>query len=586
MYATRLAHPQLWGMRLVLGSSASPSRQPKEHLRWCLAPQSPYYSDTMVHEREEEDSVEDKYIITERLASGEDDAPEEEGGAMLGLGAMACTVCSVAILFVFLTLLVGLLLMPGASGPEHLKSGNSSDKDAAGSGVVGFRAPANPSASAATPASSLPDHTRQRLTPVAKRSTAATADKEGNTTEVASTKFTTTPRTETPSPSASVGTTTTAKPIPVNTLICVLNADMKQTEVSQLPEDGLCELVFYQADEKGHAILNGSGGSFKANLELVVQAAANHTKTEYGLSFDYSSMTVTRELLSTDVARTTLEELWKKKIYHYAFLTLPFFHVTKTLYRKVFYYLKDVSKILHKGLPPSRPCFFLIGETFVSEAWLNYAFNNIRERMHVHGAVVYGHMTSDDRGHGQVVPPSFWNSTLILNKQTYAYNLDSAHWALGKLPQQKLGYTRFFLSVATGARYYAPVKDAKYEILAATYYNKDEPPYIDIGQVCKNKDWSAGFREESPTGAYYANTKIHRMVTYDNERSFRAKLCKGKRLITAAKYGLAIYDVNLDDPGNVCGNGAYSRVRYLKKLMHFFIEKFNSANDYDECMWQ
>ncbi|XP_070396116.1 uncharacterized protein [Dermacentor albipictus] len=459
MYATRLAHPQLWGMRLVLGSSASPSRQPKEHLRWCLAPQSPYYSDTMVHEREEEDSVEDKYIITERLASGEDDAPEEEGGAMLGLGAMACTVCSVAILFVFLTLLVGLLLMPGASGPEHLKSGNSSDKDAAGSGVVGFRAPANPSASAATPASSLPDHTRQRLTPVAKRSTAvrkeksttvskepkeATADKEGNTTEVASTKFTTTPRTETPSPSASVGTTTTAKPIPVNTLICVLNADMKQTEVSQLPEDGLCELVFYQADEKGHAILNGSGGSFKANLELVVQAAANHTKTEYGLSFDYSSMTVTRELLSTDVARTTLEELWKKKIYHYAFLTLPFFHVTKTLYRKVFYYLK----------------------------------------------------------------------------------------------------------------------------------------------VCKNKDWSAGFREESPTGAYYANTKIHRMVTYDNERSFRAKLCKGKRLITAAKYGLAIYDVNLDDPGNVCGNGAYSRVRYLKKLMHFFIEKFNSANDYDECMWQ
>ncbi|XP_054924557.1 uncharacterized protein [Dermacentor andersoni] len=518
----------------------------------------------------------------------------------MGLGAMACTVCSIAILFVFLAVLVGLLLMPGASKPEHLKSGNSSNKDAVGSDVAGFSTPANSSASTATPASGLPGHTRQRLTRVSKSSTAvkkgksttvskgpkkATADKDGNTTAVASAKVTTTPRTETPSPNKRGGTTTTAKPIPVNTLICILNADMNQKEVSQLPEDGLCDLAFYQADEKEHAIVNGSGGPFKETLELVVQAAANHTKTEYGVSFDYSSMKVTRELLSTDVARTTLEELWNKKIYHYAFLTLPFFHVTKQSYRKVFYYLKDVSKILHKGLPPPRPCFFLIGETFVSEVWLNYAFNNIRERMHVHGTVVYGHMTFDDRGQGQVVPPSFWNSTLLVNKQTYQYNLDSAHWALKMLPLQKLGYTRFFLSVTTGARYYAPVKDAKYEILADTDYN-DEPVYIDIGQVCKHKDWSAGFREESPTGAYYANTKIHRMVTYDNEKSFRAKLCKGKRLITEAKYGFAIYDANLDDPGNVCGDGAYSRVRYLKKLMHFFIEKFNSANDYDECMWQ
>lgn len=65
-------------------------------------------------------------------------------------------------------------------------------------------------------------------------------------------------------------------------------------------------------------------------------------------------MKVTRELLSTDVARTTLEELWNKKIYHYAFLTLPFFHVTKKSYRKVFYYLKVSTYLVSRirSLPP------------------------------------------------------------------------------------------------------------------------------------------------------------------------------------------------------------------------------------------
>ncbi|XP_049275663.1 uncharacterized protein LOC125760066 [Rhipicephalus sanguineus] len=155
---------------------------------------------------------------------------------------------------------------------------------------------------------------------------------------------------------------------------------MSQKEVSQLPEDGLCDLSFYQAIEKEHAIVSGPGGPFNKSLDLVVRAAASHTKTEYGVSFDYTSMKVTRELLSTDVARTSLADLWKKKIYHYAFLSLTFFDLTMHSYRKVFYYLKDVNTILHKGQPPPRPSFFLIGESFATITWLNYAFNNIRIR--------------------------------------------------------------------------------------------------------------------------------------------------------------------------------------------------------------
>ncbi|KAH6922037.1 hypothetical protein HPB50_007744 [Hyalomma asiaticum] len=154
------------------------------------------------------------------------------------------------------------------------------------------------------------------------------------------------------------------------------------------------------------------------------------------------------------------------------------------------------------------------------------------------------------------------------------------------LPKQELGYTRFFLSVTTGARYYTPASGAKYEMLVDNDYSENEPYYIDIGKVCKNKDWSSGFRNESPIGAYYTNTKIHRIVTYDDDKSFRAKLCKGKSFIPKRQYGFAVYDANLDDPGNVCGDGAYSRIRYLKKLMTFFNTKFTDTSAYYECMWQ
>ncbi|KAK8778707.1 hypothetical protein V5799_019952, partial [Amblyomma americanum] len=48
--------------------------------------------------------------------------------------------------------------------------------------------------------------------------------------------------------------------MPYDSLICVLNAKMSQKLVSELPEDGLCDFSFYQADETEHAILKGPGG--------------------------------------------------------------------------------------------------------------------------------------------------------------------------------------------------------------------------------------------------------------------------------------------------------------------------------------
>ncbi|XP_049513425.1 uncharacterized protein LOC125940856 [Dermacentor silvarum] len=160
----------------------------------------------------------------------------------------------------------------------------------------------------------------------------------------------------------------------------------------------------------------------------------------------------------------------------------------------------------------------------------------------------------------------------------------TAHWALRELPRKKLGYTQFFLSVSLGGRYYTPTKGEKHTFLSRNGYLVDEQFLIDIGQICKSQDWVWAFRNDTPIGSYYDNDKIDRVVTYDDEMSFRLKLCKGKMLIFKEKYGIAAYDADLDDPHNVCGKGAYSRLRFLKRLLHFFNEKFLEESDYDECL--
>ncbi|XP_077497682.1 uncharacterized protein LOC144108289 [Amblyomma americanum] len=400
-----------------------------------------------------------------------------------------------------------------------------------------------------------------------------------NTT--ATKKPTTGKQTTTKKTNPTTETTTTTTAMPYNSLICTLGANMTMRAVSELPEDGLCDFSFYQALEEKHAILSGRGGPHVASFSLVLKAASQHAKTEYGLSFDYDFSNVTQKIIQQRETRKILTGLWRKKIYHYAFLSLRFYDLDKTKYRSVFHILQKVKDILHGSLVPQRPSYFLVGEAFSKEAWISWAFSNIRKRMHVAGAVVYGHLTYDDRGKGAVMPPSFWNSTNI-NQSMYEFNLDSAHAALKDLPTKNLGYTQFFLSVSLAGRYYKPLKEVG--MLEDNGYVTTDPLFVSIAQYCNDTDYTWGFHNTTPIGAYYENVKAGRIITYDDVTSLQKKLCRGKQLIPTVKYGLAAYHADLDDPANTCGDGAYPRLRFLKKLLHFFNEKFLEAKNYDECL--
>ncbi|XP_054924982.1 uncharacterized protein [Dermacentor andersoni] len=199
--------------------------------------------------------------------------------------------------------------------------------------------------------------------------------------------------------------------------------------------------------------------------------------------------------------------------------------------------------------------------------------------MHIQAAVIYGHVTFDDRGYGVVVPPTFWNSSATAAH--YPFNLDTAHTALQNMATEKLGYTQLFLSVTMAGRLYKPHKHPG--MLEKNDAIKD-PLFVSIALACKSDDYTWGYHNTTPMGAYYHSWKRRRTLTYDDEDSFREKLCKGKRLIPNVTYGLAAYDADLDDRSNACGQGAYARLRFLKKLLHFFNEKFREASDYEGCL--
>ncbi|KAH7965880.1 hypothetical protein HPB49_011801 [Dermacentor silvarum] len=274
---------------------------------------------------------------------------------------------------------------------------------------------------------------------------------------------------------------------------------MALKEVWELPKDGVCDFTFYQARERVRALLDSSKSKRDARLELLFRTAAMHVKTEYGVSFDYETRDILPKLLSEDaLAQDSLESFWKKKIYHYAYLTLPYFDLDDTSYKSVYYALKD-----------------------------------------------------------------------------------SAHWALQELPKRHLGHTRFFLSVALGGRVYdTPEKQA---FLAKSGTDAGTPLWIDMAKVCGNTSWVEGFHDTTPIGAYYENVNASKMVTYDNDRSFRDKLCRGKKSLLKANYGLVAYNVHLDDANNKCRTGGYKHLKFLRKLERFLNERFVADYDYDEC---
>ncbi|KAK8778229.1 hypothetical protein V5799_020431 [Amblyomma americanum] len=156
----------------------------------------------------------------------------------------------------------------------------------------------------------------------------------------------------------------------------------------------------------------------------------------------------------------------------------------------------------------------------------------------------------------------------------------TGHEALDYLAKQPMNGTALFLSVTMAARRYTPGEKNAY---LSEMLKSNETLLVDVVDYCKKGNYELGFSEKDPVGPFYSSTKEERFIAFDDSRSIAVKFCQGKKYRTSLKYGIAVFDVEMDDPENKCGEGSYARLKSIRKLVDYMNNNFTSPSGFSNC---
>ncbi|XP_049513866.1 uncharacterized protein LOC125941021 [Dermacentor silvarum] len=292
---------------------------------------------------------------------------------------------------------------------------------------------------------------------------------------------------------------------------------------------------------------------------------------------------VAMQILKEPVAKKTIEELWGKKIYHWAYLNAEVYDLKLENMTRLFEILKDIKWTIDRTIKPSRPHYIIYTGSLTS-AYRTYTETNaIQNVMWLDGMGVYTHFFDDDRpwAEGRIMPPTFWMRPNLTDMAVYSYYMATAHKNLRKIADQELNHTAFYFTATMAAKQYTPEKD--YAFLS-TMEPRTDKLYVDISPYCKNAKYTYGFQEKEVVGSFYMSKEEKKFISFDDPKALAMKFCKGKKDLIDVDYGLIAYNVEMDDPTNKCGKGAYYRVKFLRRLAEFFRDNFTMPTSLNECM--
>ncbi|XP_075730584.1 uncharacterized protein LOC142772270 [Rhipicephalus microplus] len=362
-------------------------------------------------------------------------------------------------------------------------------------------------------------------------------------------------------------------------LICMFTATFNPGLL--FPEDGVCDLSFFGALEQKHAFLKDEAGEYNAALDAFLAVAGKQHKTEHGVSLDHSCHLKTAEVLKDPVSKETVRKLWGKKIYHWGFLTTDVYRVTEVNMTLLFEILKSLKTMVQEEIKPNRAHYYIFTGALASLYGTTLVTRLLKTVVWLDGIGFLGHIVEDDRkwSSGRMMPPTFWED-LNMPDHAYRYNLRTAHKGIRHLHAQHLNDTTFYITVTMAAKRYIP--DEIYAYKAEMLHSK-ETLEVPVMNYCKNTNYEFGFQESEPIAPYYVSQKERRFISFDDWRSLGIKLCKGRKKLLDANYGLIVYSTEMDYPTNQCGKSVYPRVKFLRKLMNFFRQNFTSPNSLETC---
>ncbi|XP_075724180.1 uncharacterized protein LOC142766839 [Rhipicephalus microplus] len=368
-------------------------------------------------------------------------------------------------------------------------------------------------------------------------------------------------------------------------LVCIMGEGF--TTVHQLPQDEVCDYIFYDSLYKNgtHNLLSDpSTYSEGLNVFLNNRRGYRHTTLGIGLAFDF--LAKANEDLQYAKNPSPLERFWKRSIFHAGILDTPM-QPTRNDTRSAIKILERIKRLvdIRRGVT----AITAISLPHPNIAWAASFAEDFRALRFTPSIVIsIGHYRRADDKHSvcAIMPPTRHPDDIPSERILRAYDFDlSTPITLLSWLYSNGTDTKGVVSVTLKGRWTRPVNFRNTGFYGAC--SSVDIPFGSYTEVCP----SGGPMSTAPLNystKHHAMityiSKIRRTFTYDDERAFAEKLCRVKALRTDVPFGIAVYDVDYDDYYNSCYTlnlyRAYSRLKALRKVVNYFKKEtapFNEA---------
>lgn len=385
-------------------------------------------------------------------------------------------------------------------------------------------------------------------------------------------------------PSTTTSTTTTRKSLLAGSLLCTLGTiDFSKTFI--YPLDGVCDLITFDS-------LFVAGGTtlsppYSADFKTFLNIASGHRLTAYGIGIDHNfcrNQNLMSELVANPTTKTTLDDMWSKRIHHYGQVNTPVMQASDKPLEYVTQSargLKMISELVRdRANTDGKPSYVILHYPLMYESMVAGVAQALKSYP-VDMLVAIGYTTYTDYGTKdcRMVPPVLHSEQLLepsLLNTSYPVRLVRVVSAMVKLKKEHAATSALAVSFGMGGRWYTP-----------TYPDNlpDTPGNGSLGQPCTTSSRGGGPNGRQITGIaegcankrpfdyddifqaeYLYNRTENMLFTFDTSASFRYKLYDTEGIDQDLKYNLAADNIQHEDFDNTCGRGPYSRMRLLKIL--------------------
>lgn len=290
------------------------------------------------------------------------------------------------------------------------------------------------------------------------------------------------------------------------------------------------------------------------------------------------------ELVANPTTKTTLDDMWSKRIHHYGQVNTPVMQASDKPLEYVTQSargLKMISELVRdRANTDGKPSYVILHYPLMYESMVAGVAQALKSYP-VDMLVAIGYTSYTDYGTKdcRMVPPVLHSEKLLepsLLNTSYPVRLVRVVSAMVKLKKEHAATSALAVSFGMGGRWYTP-----------TYPDNlpDTPGNGSLGQPCTTSSRGGGPNGRQITGIaegcankrpfdyddifqaeYLYNRTENMLFTFDTSASFRYKLYDTEGIDQDLKYNLAADNIQHEDFDNTCGRGPYSRMRLLKIL--------------------